>query len=135
MYKTLDCPDGTNESSVVCSNHCSQTYYNRAGTLTFPHSLGLSSRRINCVYDIIQESGSYIKIKEVTLSLPCGIAFLEIREGPHDDSPLMARFCDENYNVPANFASVQNHVSIRCVKITHFRSYLFYAALFNMFCM
>ena len=116
MYEALDCPDGTNESSVVCSAECSLTYHDRVGTLMFPHNLGESTKRINCAYDIIQEPGTYIKVKEVNITLPCGIAFLEIRDGPHEDSPLMGRFCDENYFLPAKFASTQNHVFIRRVK-------------------
>ena len=119
MYEAPDCPDGTLESSAFCSGQCRNSYYDRTGTLTFPHNLGESMKRINCAYDIIQEQGSYIKIKEVNISLPCGIAFLEIRDGPHEDSPLMGRFCDENYFLPAKFASTQNHVFIRQVKRTY----------------
>ena len=115
MYESLDCPDGTNESSVVCSPQCSQTYYDRVGTVTFPHNLGESLKRINCAYDIIQEQGSYMKIKEINLSLPCGIAFLEVRDGPNEDSPLMGRFCNENDKVPNNLASSQNHIVMRWV--------------------
>ena len=113
MYEALDCPNGTYESSIVCSAKCSHTYQDRVGTLIFPHNLGEPTKRINCAYDIIQEQGSYIKVKEVNITLPCGIAFLEIRDGPDEDSPLMGRFCDENYHIPVNFASSQNHVVIR----------------------
>ena len=122
MYETQDCPDGTNDLSVVCSAKCSQTYHDRARTLTYPHNPGESSKRINCAYDIIQEQGSYIKIKDISLNLPCAIAFLEIRDGPHEDSPLIGRFCDGYENVPTNFASSQNHVVIRLVKSTHLQS-------------
>ena len=129
MYETLDCPNGTNESSVVCSARCSQTYYEKAGTLTFPQNLKNTSERINCAYDIIQEPGSYMKIKEVILSLPCGTAFLEIRDGPLEDSPLMGRFCNENDHIPANFTSSQNHIVIRLIYV--FLSSIFLNAFFT----
>ena len=53
------------------------------------------------------------------LNLPCANAFLEIRDGPQEDSPLIGRFCDENKNNFVNFSSSQNHVVIRFVKRTN----------------
>ena len=47
----------------------------------FPGNLKKSLTRVNCAFDIIQEPGSYIKITDVKLKVPCGTAFLEIRDG------------------------------------------------------
>ena len=110
MYETQNCLNETTESSVACSAYCSKIYYDMVGTVTF---LRKSFTRMNCAFGIIQEPGSYLKIKEVKLMMPCGTAFLEMRDGPHEDSPLMGRFCDEKGYVPNNFKSSQNHVVIR----------------------
>ena len=112
MYETLTCPNATSDS-VVCGAHCSQTHYDMVGTVTFSGNLSKSSSRINCAYDIIQEPGTYIKLKQESLTLPCENSAVEIRDGPHENSPLMGRFCKENNHWPSNFSSSQNHVVIR----------------------
>ena len=113
MYERVNCPNGTYEASIICSSYCSQSYYAKNGTVTLPISLRKSLGRINCAFGIIQAPGSYIKIKEINMTVPCQNAFLEIRDGAYEDSPLMARFCDDNDNVPAHFQSSQNQVFIR----------------------
>ena len=114
MYETQDCPDPSNGVNFACSAQCSETYTDPVGNLTQSFNLE-SSTRINCAYNIVQEQGNYIRIKAMTLKLPCAIAILEIRDGPHEDSPLIGRFCDENKNNFVNFSSSQNHVVIRFV--------------------
>ena len=74
----------------------------------FPGNLKKSLTRVNCAFDIIQEPGSYIKITDVKLKVPCGTAFLEIRDVSYEDSPLMGTFCDEYDHLPVNFTSTQN---------------------------
>ena len=86
------------------------------GTVTLPTSMRKSKGRINCAHHIIQAPGSYIQIQEINMTLPCQTAFLEIRDGPSEDSPLMAKFCDDNDHVPTHFQSSQNHVVVRWEK-------------------
>ena len=115
MYETQDCPDPSNGVNFACSAQCSETYTDRVGNLTHLVNLEESSTRINCAYNIVQKQGNYIRMKDMTLNLPCAIAFLEIRDGPQEDSPLIGRFCGENKNNFVHFSSSQNHVVIRFV--------------------
>ena len=113
IYERQECPNGIDDSSVICSPYCSETYTSVVGTVTFPAHPRNSITRYNCVLNIIQEQGSIIKIKELNMNITCGTAFLEIRDGPYEDSPLMGRFCDEKADVPTNFQSSQNHIFMR----------------------
>ena len=108
------CSNGaTDKSSVICSSNCSQTYNSPSGTVSLPNHLRKSITRTNCAYGIIQEPGSYINIIDINMTMPCRTAFLEIRDGPYEDSPLMGKFCNGNDEVPTNFQSSQNHIVIR----------------------
>ena len=121
MYKAKNCTNGTNDiPSVLCSSSCRRSYHDMIGTV----SLGGLPRKllgaINCAYSIMQLQGSYVQIKGINTSLPCGTAFLEIRDGPNDDSPLMGRFCDGKTHMPLNFQSSHHHVVLRFVKSSFF---------------
>ena len=113
IYNRKRCPSIVGDSSVTCSADCSQTIRDANGNLTFANNFNNSLARTNCAFDIIQEPGSYIQIMKINVTLPCHIGFLEIRDGSHENSPLMGKFCDENYKVPEEFQSSQNHIVLR----------------------
>ena len=70
----------------------------------------------NCAFDIIQGPDSHFKLTNINLTIPCETGFLEIRDGPLEDSQLMGRFCDENFNHfprQRDFQSTENHIVLR----------------------
>lgn len=111
IYNRKRCPSIVGDSSVICSADCSQTIREANGNVTFANNNTFA--RTNCAFDIIQGPGSYIRIMKINVTLPCHIGFLEIRDGSHENSPLMGKFCEENYNVPEDFQSSQNHIVLR----------------------
>ena len=113
MYKMEKCPSGKDTSTVICSSQCSQTYQSTNGTVSLHNDLIWSATRLNCAVRIMQEEGSYLNLREMNMTVPCQTGFVEIRDGSFEDSPLMARLCGDNNNLPDDFQSSQNHVTIR----------------------
>ena len=114
MYEAKNCANGSDD--VLCSSSCSRSYHDLIGTVSIHGLPRRSEGAINCAYSIMQQQGSYIQIKGINTSIPCGTSFLEIRDGPNDDSPLMGRFCDGKTHMPINFQSSHHHVVLRFVK-------------------
>ena len=113
IYNRKRCYSVVGDSSASCSADCSQTIRDANGNLTFANNFNNSLARTNCAFDIIQGPGSYIQIMKINVTLPCDIGFLEIRDGSHENSPLMGKFCGENNNVPQHFQSSQNRIVLR----------------------
>ena len=117
MYEAKNCANGTDD--VLCSSSCRRSYRDMIGTVSLPGLPRRPQGAINCAFSIMQLPGSHVQIKGINISLPCGQSFLEIRDGPSEDSPLMGSFCDGKTHMPLNFQSSHHHVVLRFEK-AHF---------------
>ena len=113
IYKRKRCRSIVGDSYATCSADCSQIIREASGNVTFADNFPNTLARTNCAFDIKPRAGSFIRIMKINVTLPCGIGFLEIRDGSHENSPLMGKFCGEKNNVPQDFQSSQNHIVLR----------------------
>ena len=70
----------------------------------------------DCVYLISQPIGTYVKISFISMDIDCqgtSTDFIEMRDGHHEDSPQIARFCGNGSNVPDFIQTTQNQMRIR----------------------
>ena len=70
----------------------------------------------DCIYTISQPTGAVILLNCLSMDIEydknCAMDFLEIRDGPSADSPLLDRLCgNETY---ASILSSQNQLWMRC---------------------
>ena len=69
----------------------------------------------DCIYTISQPIGTVIMLNLLSMDIEshstCGFDYLEIRDGPSDDSPLLGKLCGNV--IPAPIQSVQNQMWMR----------------------
>ena len=117
MYNSYECM--TEEDCVaVCGD-----YSSLMGTLTSPFYPKAYPDDTECVYTISQAAGTFINMTIIMFDISvidsfgreeyyCKlIDFLEIRDGPSQNSSLIGRFCGTN--IPSNIVSTQNLLWIR----------------------
>ena len=100
---------------------CGGTYSNASGILS-PSYPNEYPELADCVYLISQPNGTYVNISFLSMDIDCkkiqtsgGLKadYIELRDGNSENSPLMARFCGNNNNVPYFFQTTQNNLRIR----------------------
>ena len=81
---------------------CGGIYSNRSGIITSPSFPGQYPYNADCHYKIVQPVGTYIDLNITYMDIEawpgneCQVQtgdYLEIRDGPSDDSPLIGQFC------------------------------------------
>ncbi|KAJ8936435.1 hypothetical protein NQ318_015581, partial [Aromia moschata] len=96
---------------------CGGTYTTQSGTIASAHppeDVFADDVKHICDYKIQQPIGTKLKITITAIDLVqtpgCKIDYLEIREGPNTDSPLINRFCGNV--VPPPYMSYSNQLTI-----------------------
>ena len=112
--KDPECSNGNDESEHLCQNvgAC-------GGHLTAPNGLIYSPSypenypiNADCIYTISQPAGTVILLKFLSMDIEdvstCDWDYLEIRDGPLVDSPLLDKLCGNE--IPAPIQSSQNQL-------------------------
>ena len=84
--------------------NCGGIYSNISGIITSPSFPGQYPYNADCHYEIVQPIGTYINLNITYMDIErrpgtddaCQTStgdYLEIRDGPSDDSPLIGQFC------------------------------------------
>ena len=98
---------------------CGGNYSNTSGVLFSPSHPNPYPDMAECVYLISQPNGTYVNISFLSLDINCqGLTpltsdYMELRDGNSEDSPLMARFCGDDSNVPDFMHTTQNYLRIK----------------------
>ena len=95
---------------------CGGNYSDRSGVISSPLHPHLYPDFVDCVYLITQPNGAYVKITLFSMDIDCqgtSTDFIEMRDGHHEDSPQIARFCGNGSNVPDFIQTTQNQMRIR----------------------
>ena len=109
-----DCIDGSDESVELCKYRdiCGSCFTSPNGLLMSSNYPEKYNNRANCIYTIAQPNGTAISLKFYTFDVEyqkvCSYDYLEIRDGPHFDSPLLEILCGND--IPKTIQSSQNHV-------------------------
>ena len=92
-----DCPGDSDESSDLCkfSGKCGGNFTTPHGLLTSPSYPEIYPNNIDCVYTITQPTGAAILLNVLSFNTERFSDFLEIRDGPSDASPLLAKLSGE----------------------------------------
>ena len=95
-------------NSGECGGNLSTPY----GTLTSPSYPGNYSNDADCTYTISQPTGTVILLNFISMDIEhhvaCDYDYLEIRDGPSADSPLLDKLC--GVQIPAPIKSSQNQL-------------------------
>ena len=117
MYNSYECTT-EKDCVAVCGD-----YSSLMGTLTSPFYPTAYPDDTECIYTISQAVGTFINMTIIMFDISvidsfgreeyfCNlIDFLEIRDGPSQNSPLIGRFCGTN--IPSYIVSTQNLLWIR----------------------
>ena len=91
---------------------CHGYFTTTKGTLKSPSYPDNYPKNMDCVYTISQPNGTIIKLifhnMDIQMTHSCRYDYLEIRDGPSDDSSIMDKLCGNQ--IPAPILSNQNHV-------------------------
>ena len=99
------------------SGACGGSFTTPNGILTSPSYPNNYPRLQDCIYTISQQTGSVILLNFLSMDMQicigswcdaCDYYYLEIREGPSDDSPLLDKLCGNE--IPAQIQSSQNQL-------------------------
>ena len=110
-YEVQNCGEDDSVSDVCTP--CSNTYSDVNGVLTSPGFDRRSGHWVNCTSIIIGSNNSYINIVFHEFVIQCRNIYLDVRDGPNEDSPLVGRFCGDRTNTPRLLQSTQNYMWIR----------------------
>ena len=91
---------------------CGGSFTSPNGILTSPSYPGNYSDDADCTYAISQPTGTVIllnfQIMDIEHHATCDYDYLEIRDGPSADSPLLDKLC--GVQIPAPIKSSQNQL-------------------------
>ena len=92
------------------SEACGGSFTAANGLLTSPTYPPTDGR--GCIYKISQPTSKIILLNFLSMNIStdryCSRKYLEIRDGPSENSPLVGKFCDKE--IPAHIQSSQNHI-------------------------
>ena len=95
---------------------CGGSFRTPNGILTSPSYPLNYPNNAECKYIISQPTGSVILLKFLSMDIEydstCDDDFLEIRDGPLADSPLLDKLCGKN-EIPASLQSSHNKLWMR----------------------
>ena len=85
------------------------------GIITSPSYPDYYPNNADCIYAISQPTGTVILLNFLSMDIEGGWCYdyLEIRDGPSADSPLLSKLCGNKWSHPAPIQSSQNHLRIR----------------------
>ena len=93
-------------------------FYTLNGTITSPSYPDLYPENEDCTYKIWQLTGNFIQNQFLSIDIEndeyngsCSYDYIEIRDGPSEESPLIAKLCGTEK--PANIQSSTNHLWIK----------------------
>ena len=82
------------------------------GTISSPSYPDNYPDNADCYYKISQPTGTVILLNFLSMDIEydstCAYDYLEIRDGPSGDSPLLGKLC--GYEIPATIQSSQNQL-------------------------
>ena len=110
-YEGQNCGEDDSMSDVCIP--CSGTYSDLNGVITSPVFDKRSAHWVNCTSNIIGSNNSYINIVFQEFEIQCGNAYLDVRDGPNEDSPLVGRFCGDRTNTIVSLQSTKKYLWIR----------------------
>ncbi|XP_070337697.1 scavenger receptor cysteine-rich domain-containing protein DMBT1-like [Equus asinus] len=114
------------DAGVVCSaaqppttalpryNSCGAFLSQPSGNFSSPSYPGNYPNNAKCVWDIKVQNNHYVTVVfgDVQLEGGCNYDYIEVFDGPHHSSPLIARVCDGGWG---SFSSSSNFLSVRFV--------------------
>ena len=122
-----ECRDNNDESASTCNEStnvtnwtyrhgtCGGNFSSMNGIFTSPAFPNKYPDNADCIYTISLDRGSTILLNFIIMDLEshssCGRDYLEIRDGPSEDSPLLYKICGSE--LPAFLQSSQNHMWIK----------------------
>ena len=96
---------------------CGGTFTFPFGILTSPSYPAKYPEYVDCVYTISQLTGTAIRLSFLSLNIHINnaldfcIDYLEIRDGPSDDSPILGTFCGNE--IPSPILSSQHNLWLK----------------------
>ena len=94
------------------SGICGGNFTTQNGIFISPSSPDNYPHNTDCIYTISQPNGTVILLNFITMNIEshstCGFDYLEIRDGPSDDSPFLDKLCGSE--IPAPIQSNQNQL-------------------------
>ena len=93
---------------------CGGTFTFPVGTFTSPSYPDSYPNNADCIYTISQPTGHVILLNFLSMNLyyhECS-DYLEIRDGPSGDSPLLDKLCESE--IPAPIQTTQNQLWMKC---------------------
>ena len=105
------------------SGSCGGVLDSQKGIITSPSFPSNYPPAKDCIYDVSVASGQHVYLTFKNMDVHCpdsGIYdaspeydYLEFRDGPTENSPLIGKFCGNVSSVPEYIQSTQNHLRIR----------------------
>ena len=104
-----ECRNGRDESEELCkkAGACGGNFTDLIGFLYSPSYPGNYPDNSDCIYTILQPTGTVILLNFLSMNIKC-YDYLEIRDGPSDVSPLLGELCGSE--IPAPIQSSQNQL-------------------------
>ena len=120
-----DCSDGSDESEDLCKNagDCGGNFTAAVGFIYSPSYPENYPGKKTCIYTISRQAGTAILLNFLSIDTYMRVGykclgykymytdFIELRDGPSKNSPLLARLCGSE--IPALVQSIQNHLWIK----------------------
>ena len=105
-----ECIDGSDESEDLCKDVGACGHSNTApnGFIFSPSYPENYPDNVDCYYTISQPTGTVILLKFLSMDTEKCRDYLEVRDGPSEDSPLLENICGSE--IPAPIQSSQNQL-------------------------
>ncbi|XP_076174105.1 cubilin isoform X2 [Ptiloglossa arizonensis] len=101
-------------STVEGITGCSSVYTGPTGTISSPEYMPMNQEYIECEWKIQMPIGEKIQITWIKFALlstsPCRLEYVQIFDGPTNESPLLGRFC--GWTLPPTIKSNSNEVLV-----------------------
>ena len=101
--------------SIVCSGSCGGSFTSVNGHMSSPSYPNNYQANEDCIYTVSESTGTVILLNFLSMDIhkyswdsSCDYDYLEIRDGPSDDSPLLDKLCGSE--IPAPIQSTQNQL-------------------------
>ena len=98
--------------SIVCSGTCGGSFTTAQGHMSSPSYPNYYPANEDCIYTISQPADTVILLNFISMDIEshstCYYDYLEIRDGPTDDSTVLDKLCGSE--IPAAIQSSENHL-------------------------
>ena len=109
--------------SIVCSGTCGSSFTTAHGHMSSPSYPNNYPGNDDCIYTVSESTGTVILLNFLSMDIhkyswdsSCDYDYLEIRDGPSDDSPLLDKLCGSE--IPAPIQSTQNQLWMKWGEIS-----------------